>query len=70
MSQKFVADVGGTNIRVARVTESGVTDIKKYMCNDFASIDLAITQYFTDMPEHKFTQGCIAIACPVLVTRL
>lgn len=66
MSQKFVADVGGTNIRVARVTESGVTDIKKYMCKDFASIDLAITQYFTDMPEHNFTQGCIAIACPVL----
>ena len=66
MSQKFVADVGGTNIRVARVTESGVTDIKKYMCNDFASIDLAITQYFSDMPEHSFTQGCIAIACPVL----
>jgi len=29
MSQKFVADVGGTNIRVARVTESGVADIKK-----------------------------------------
>lgn len=66
MSQKFVADVGGTNIRVARVTESGVADIKKYMCNDFASIDLAIAQYFADMPEHTFTQGCIAIACPVL----
>ena len=66
MSQKFVADVGGTNIRVARVTESGVTDIKKYMCNDFASIDLAITQYFADLPEYSFTQGCIAIACPVL----
>jgi glucokinase len=66
MSQKFVADVGGTNIRVARVTESGVTDIKKYICNDFARIDLAITQYFADMPEHNFTQGCIAIACPVL----
>lgn len=28
MSQKFVADVGGTNIRVARVTDSGVADIK------------------------------------------
>ena len=50
MSQKFVADVGGTNIRVARVTDSGVADIKKYMCNDFASIDLAIGQYFADMP--------------------
>ena len=51
MSDKFVADVGGTNIRVARVTESGVTDIKKYMCNDFASIDLAIGQYFSDIAQ-------------------
>ncbi len=66
MSQKFVADVGGTNIRLARVTESGVTDIKKYMCNEFASIDLAITQYFSDMPQYTFTEGCIGIACPVL----
>ena len=66
MSDKFVADVGGTNIRVARVTESGVTDIKKYMCNDFASIDLAIGQYFSDIAQYTFTQGCIAIACPVL----
>ena len=31
MSDKFVADVGGTNIRLARVTDTGVTDIKKYM---------------------------------------
>ena len=66
MGQKFVADVGGTNIRLARVTESGVADIKKYMCNDFASIDLAIAQYFADMPEYAFSEGCIAIACPVL----
>lgn len=66
MSAQFVADVGGTNIRLARVEGAGVTDIKKYMCKDFASIDLAILQYFADMPEHTFTQGCIAIACPVL----
>jgi len=66
MSDKFVADVGGTNIRVARVTESGIEDIKKYMCNDFSSIDLAIGQYFNDIPEYQFSEGCIAIACPVL----
>ncbi|NDV90604.1 glucokinase [Alteromonas sp. 345S023] len=66
MTEKFVADVGGTNIRVARVTESGVADIKKYMCTDFASIDLAIAKYFEDMPQYQFSQGCIAIACPVL----
>ena len=66
MSQRFVADVGGTNIRLARVTESGVADIKKYMCEEFASIDLAIAQYFSDMPHVSFSEGCIAIACPVL----
>lgn len=66
MSHKFVADVGGTNIRLARVTETGVADIIKYMCNDFASIDLAIAQYFADLPQYAFTEGCIAIACPVL----
>ena len=66
MSEQFVADVGGTNIRLARVCDTGVTDIKKYMCNDFASIDLAILQYFSDLPDYHFSSGCIAIACPVL----
>lgn len=66
MSEKFVADVGGTNIRLARVTETGVTDIKKYMCQDFASIDLAIQAYFKDYSDYTFSDGCIAIACPVL----
>lgn len=66
MSDQFVADVGGTNIRLARVSDTGVTDIKKYMCKDFASIDLAILQYFSDLPEFSFNHGCIAIACPVL----
>ncbi len=66
MSEQFVADVGGTNIRVARVTPEGVSDIKKYMCNDFDTIALALQQYFSDTSEYIFTQGCIAIACPVL----
>ena len=66
MSEKFVADVGGTNIRLARVTEAGVTDIEKYMCQDFASIDLAIQAYFNDYSDYQFSDGCIAIACPVL----
>lgn len=66
MSEKFVADVGGTNIRLARVTEAGVTDIEKYMCQDFASIDLVIQAYFNDYSDYQFSDGCIAIACPVL----
>ena len=66
MTEKFVADVGGTNIRLARVTETGVDNIIKYQCKDFGSIDLAIEQYFKDLPDFTFTAGCIAIACPVL----
>lgn len=66
MTDMFVADVGGTNIRLARVTDTGVDNIIKYQCRDFGSIDLAIGQYFKDLPEFSFTQGCIAIACPVL----
>lgn len=66
MSEQFVADVGGTNIRLARVTHEGVSDIKKYMCRDYASIDLAILEYFKALPQFQFSRGCIAIACPVL----
>ncbi|MEG3768239.1 glucokinase, partial [Alteromonas sp. 14N.309.X.WAT.G.H12] len=66
MTDRFVADVGGTNIRLARVTQKGVDNIIKYQCQDFASLDVAIKQYFTDLPQYTFTQGCIAIACPVL----
>lgn len=66
MSERFVADVGGTNIRLARVVESGVTDIVKYECQAFASIDLAVLDYFHRYPQFRFESGCIAIACPVL----
>lgn len=64
MSAWFVADVGGTNIRVATITDQGLADIKKYLCNDFASIDIALHQYFADTGL-TFSAGCIAIACPV-----
>lgn len=37
-----MVDVGGMNICVVRVIELGVVDIKKYMCNDFVSIDFVI----------------------------
>ncbi len=65
MSEQFVADVGGTNIRLARVTADGLSHIKKFICRDFASIDLVIQKYFEELPEYKFSSGCIAIACPV-----
>lgn len=66
MSAKFVADVGGTNIRLARIDGDGLVDIIKYKCTDFDTLELAIKQYFSDVPSYSFTQGCIGIACPVL----
>ena len=66
MSVKFVADVGGTNIRVAQVQDNKLLHIQKYLCKDFDTISDAFLCYFNSYPEQKFSSGCIAIACPVL----
>ena len=65
MSVRFVADVGGTNIRLAQEIDGKLSDIKKYLCNDFATIGEAIQAYFAEFPDVTFSAGCIAIACPV-----
>lgn len=61
----FVADVGGTNIRLAVLESGKLTHIKKFLCADFESIDAAIKHYFESLPAVEFELGCIAIACPV-----
>lgn len=64
MANQFVADVGGTNIRLARLQGSKVVDIQRYKCADFATIVDAIKCYFNAYPNCQFDAGCIAIACP------
>lgn len=64
MSAAFVADVGGTNIRLCRVEQGQLKEIKKYLCADFEHISDAIKHYFATLPEVNFSSGCIAIACP------
>ncbi|MDM7860600.1 glucokinase [Alteromonas sp. ASW11-36] len=64
MMASFVADVGGTNIRLAVIEDGHLSHIKKYLCADFPSIEAAIEHYFADMPDLIFDCGCIAIACP------
>ncbi|GAA6183661.1 MULTISPECIES: glucokinase [Alteromonadaceae] len=66
MTSKFVADVGGTNIRICQVEGHNLINIKKYLCVDFPTIEDAIKHYFSEFPEVKFSFGCIAIACPVI----
>ncbi|WP_395342692.1 glucokinase [Ningiella sp. W23] len=62
---KFVADVGGTNIRLAMVENGRISLIKKYLCKDFESIDDAIIHFQNEVTDQAFVAGCIAIACPV-----
>ena len=61
----FVADVGGTNIRLAVIDDGKLSQVKKFLCVDFDSIDAAIKHYFDSLPDYTFDTGCIAIACPV-----
>lgn len=65
MATIFIADVGGTNIRLAQKRDGKLVEVKKYLCNDFDSIDSVIQYYFDQYPEQVFTAGCVAIACPV-----
>ena len=48
MTHKLIADVGGTNIRLATVTDTGITDIEKYQCGEFVSIQAAIESKLFD----------------------
>ncbi|GGD64187.1 glucokinase [Lacimicrobium alkaliphilum] len=65
MKASFVADVGGTNIRLAKVIDGQLSDIEKYLCNDFDTISDAIEHYCSGHADTEFVAGCIAIACPV-----
>ena len=61
----FVADVGGTNIRIAQIKNGALVHIKKYVCRDFKSINIVLEQYFSSFPDLTFTAGCLGVACPV-----
>ncbi|WP_293746473.1 glucokinase [uncultured Paraglaciecola sp.] len=62
---KFVADVGGTNIRLAVLKDGSLSHIKKYLCSDYKTIDVVIGAYLAEFPDLKFTAGCLGVACPV-----
>lgn len=64
-NQGLVADVGGTNIRLALVDlQTGeITHIQKYLCAHFPGIEEAISHYLSTV-DGKIVDACIAIACP------
>lgn len=61
-----VADVGGTNIRLAVVDTSNgeLSKVREYPCAQFITLDAAIAQYFVSISD-AVTHLCIAIAAPV-----
>ncbi|PKF61001.1 glucokinase [Psychromonas sp. psych-6C06] len=61
-----VADVGGTNIRLAVCSnETGETShIRTFSCAEFLTLDAALVQYFATLSE-PVSALCIGIACPV-----
>lgn len=62
---RFVADVGGTNIRLALIENGSLSHIKKYLCSNYKTINSAIEAYIAEFPDLEFTAGCLGVACPV-----
>ncbi len=62
----LVADIGGTNIRIAQTNKANeVNRIKTYRCSEFASLFEVLLVYIN---FHKLNNSelhaCLAIACP------
>ena len=63
----LVADIGGTNIRLAIVDDKKqLTEIECYECRDHASLE-AILQLYINVKHlsDNLINACLAIACPV-----
>ena len=63
----IIADIGGTNMRVAQVDAHGnIADITIYACAEHESLSVVLTDFMT---KHqligKKVNACLAIACPV-----
>ena len=70
----LIADIGGTNIRLAQATERSVaensginiTEIETYQCKKFASLAEVVAHYIEAKKlDNLVINACFAIACPV-----
>ncbi|GIC76690.1 glucokinase [Moritella sp. F3] len=61
-----VADIGGTNIRLAVCdVETGMlSKLNEFACAEFTTLEAALVQYFEILPG-EVKHLCIGIACPV-----
>jgi len=65
-SPALVADVGGTNIRLATVSSAGFQNQETWLCSEFATLTDALESYIESLaPQPKPTRASIAVAGPV-----
>ncbi len=67
MTIKLVADIGGTNIRLAIVEPSNkLANIEVFQCADFPSLEAVIRSYLEQYHYNPAdVSACLGIACPV-----
>lgn len=63
----IIADIGGTNMRVAQVDHQGnITSITIYACADYASLAEVLSDFIErEQLSEMAINACLAIACPV-----
>ena len=63
----IIADIGGTNMRVAQVDAQGnITNITIYACAEHDSLAVVLTDFISKQQLNgKKINACLAIACPV-----
>ena len=68
MNKKLIADIGGTNIRLAISQNNRFCFIQKLQCADFNSLEDAILFYYEqhNIDPKDVQNGAICVACPVL----
>ncbi|MFT6988024.1 MAG: glucokinase [Psychromonas sp.] len=61
-----VADVGGTNIRLAvcDLETGALSKLREFACAEFVALDAALAQYFLTLQD-EVKHLCVGIACPV-----
>ncbi|MBV1926129.1 MAG: glucokinase [Rhodobacteraceae bacterium] len=65
----LVADIGGTNSRLALVVDGVPTSVKRFTNTDFASFYDILTLYCDEYDNDRLQGGYLAIAGPVTSTR-
>ena len=73
-SYDLIADVGGTNIRLALVDDLAISDIECFKCGDFTSLEAVVAHYIekksASLKQLSITNACFGIAGPVVGTTL